>query len=418
MTALRDVVVICHQYPPWNQGGLDEYAERSLHFARRHRADLRFTLYTMNYPDDHPRRSVQDGVTVVRPRMPGWLKKRMHSPAGAGIIYFGLALLVFNLGAALGLSRMRRGETIIAAHDWQSTPAGILAALLGFRVAYHVHNTEQTMTPKPDVGDPLRLIRTCQRLLSAVATLIVAPTPEMRALLVRHGWRGDRIRVVPHGYEDVRAVRAPGLSKAGARAELRAATGFPADSRLLVFVGRLAPTKGVRTLLRAMPAIRLRHPDVRLLVLGVGFAGSDQDAVVDRLVAELDIADSTHVYHRHLSRDEVLTHYLAADLCAFPSTYEPFGLVALEAMSLGVPVVLGPGFSELIGAGGAAFRQGSDSVDELAGLICSALDDPTAAVEVGERGRRHVRESFGWSTSVTELVAAYEEVLVPRGVRT
>jgi glycogen synthase len=418
----RRLIVVCHQFPPWRMGGMGEYAERFLRGLRIGHGDLAVRLYTFRHPGGLPRRSAPDGVTVVRPWLPRGLVPAGHGPSARGRARFALALLAFNLGAFLGICgaiRAGRRGTVVAVHDWQSTPAGILAAaLLRVPVVYHVHNTEQTMTPDPDVADPYGIIRRCQSAMAALAARIVAPTPELAALLVRHGWPGHRIRVVPHGYEDptpssTGSAAAPAPAE---RARLLAGAGFPADSAVLVFAGRLSPVKGVHTLLRAMPEIARRHPRARLFLLGVGLPGTDQDAAVDRMVAELGIGDRTHAYHRHLPREEVRRHYLAADVCLFPSTYEPFGLVSVEAMAIGVPVVLGHGFSTTISGGdrgAAALRLTADDPAELAAAVDALLSDPEYAARLGERGRRHVERRFTWAAAVDATMAVYTEAVTP-----
>ncbi|MEW2619069.1 glycosyltransferase family 4 protein [Streptomyces sp. NPDC048106] len=423
---LRRVIVVCHQYPPWNLGGLAEYAERSLHHLRHEHPELRLTLFTMNCPDDFPPRELDaDGVEIRRPRMPRGLKRRLLEPGSrrslGGQGWFGLALLHFNLTVFLALLRSRPRHAVVAVHDWQSAPAGILAAtLLRLPTVYHVHNTELTMTTGSELPDPFGLIGAVQRWMSRFGTSIIAPTPEMRALLVRHGWPADRIRVVPHGYEDhgpAPAAHAVEEAPNSARRELAAAFGLPPEARILVFAGRLSRVKGVHLLLRALPSIAERHPDVRLFVLGAGLAGSDQDAEVSRLVTELRLRDRVHVYHRHLPHEQVQRHYLAAEVCVFPSTYEPFGLVSVEAMSSGVPVVLGPGFSETIAHDGrdrAALRMTGDSPAELARLVVSLLDDPAGAARLGRRGREHVLRSFRWSTAVSATLAVYRQAVSRR----
>lgn len=415
------LVVVCHQYPPWTLGGLAEYAERFLHHLRRHADGLVVTLYTMNYPGDLPRHSRADGLRIHRPWLPRCLKRRIDTgggrPSPANLASFGLLLLWFNLAAFAGLCRIDRRDAVLAVHDWQSTPVGILAAgVLRLPVVYHVHNTEQTMTARPDIGDPLRLIRTCQWLMSRLATRIVVPTPEMRSLLARHGWPAARIQVIPHGFETSATVEPPDPRRPdrSARAELLARAGFPADAQLLVFVGRLSPVKGVQTLLRALPEIAAQHPRVRLLVLGIGLPGTGQSASFDRLVSELRLGELVHAYHRYLPRAEVHRHFRAADLCVFPSTYEPFGLVSVEAMGLGVPVVLGPGFSRTISTDGVtatAFRLASNAPSELAQAVKRALADPARAAVVGARGQAHVRRSFNWAAAVVATWEVYRHAL-------
>ncbi len=381
MRRLSHIVVVCHQVPPWTLGGLAEYAERFLRVLRSTRPDLRVTLYTMPYPH----------------RLPRWLKARL---LGRDRKLFALALLLFHARAIAGLCLVRRAGTVVAVHDWQSAPVGLVAAkVLRLPVVYHVHSD------KPDVGDSLDLIGSLQRLIGRVAARVIVPTPEMKAWLdVKPA---HAVRVVPHGHEPT----PPGPRPAG---ELCRDAGFAPDARLLVFAGRLSQVKGIHVLLRAMPEVLRHHPGVRLFVLGVGFPGTDQDAAVDRLVAELGLAHAVHVYHSYLPREQVYEHYRAAELCVFPSTFEPFGLVSVEAMALGVPVILGPGFSETIahdGAAPTAFRLAQADPVALSRLIMSILDDPQSAARVGRRGREHVERSFTWPAAVTETVALYQEAL-------
>ncbi|GGO52636.1 glycosyl transferase family 1 [Streptomyces daqingensis] len=424
---LRRVVVVCHQYPPWTLGGLAEYAQRFVQCLQQERGDVPLTLYTLNCPENLARRERNGSVTIRRPWLPRWLKRRIAAPknhlAPSGRALFALSLLAFNLATLPALVRARRPGTVVAVHDWQSAVAGILAAgLLRLPVVYHVHNTEMTMADQPDVTDPFRLIETAQRLLARFASRIVVPTPELGRLAVAHGWRGDRIDVVPHGCETGADPADPDAGDAEpvhererARTGLREEFGLPPDAPLLVFAGRLSSVKGVPTLLRALPAIARRHPGVQLVMLGVGLAGTDQDAAVDRLVTELGIGDRTHVYHRYLPQEEVRRHYLAADVCVFPSRYEPFGLVSVEAMALAAPVVLGSGFSALIsdderGGGQAALRMSGDTPDELAALVCQLLDDPVAAARLAARGRAHARQNFRWPDTVTRTLGLYESL--------
>jgi D-inositol-3-phosphate glycosyltransferase/glycogen(starch) synthase len=193
--------------------------------------------------------------------------------------------------------------------------------------------------------------------------------------------------------------------------------GFPPDARLLVFAGRLSRVKGIDVLLRAMPGVLQLHPAARLFVLGVGFPGTGQDAAVDRLVAELDLTDVVHVYHSYLPRERVYQHFQAATACVFPSTFEPFGLVALEAMSFGVPVVLGPGFSRTIAFDGAertALRLARPDPKELCCALTSILDGDSSVVEAARRGQRHVERNFSWRSTVQSTLDVYQEALACR----
>ncbi len=385
MPPLTHLVVVCHQLPPWTLGGLAEYAERFLRHLRSQYPDLRVTVYTMPYPH----------------RLPAWLKRRI---LGRSKGFFLLALLMFHARAFIGLCRVRRAGTVVAVHDWQSAPVGLAAArLLRLPVVYHVHSD------RPDVGDAFGVIEALQRLIGTAAAHVIVPTPEMKAWLDLPS--SHSVKVVPHGHD---ITRQSGATPDSTAADLRALAGFPQEARLLVFAGRLSRVKGIHLLLQAMAQVVRKHPDVRLFVLGVGFPGTSQDADVDRQVAQLGLTGLVHVYHSYLPREQVYEHYQAAEVCVFPSTFEPFGLVSLEAMALGKPVVLGPGFSEIIAhdvTGPTAFRLSQADPDELANLLVSILDDPANAEHVAQRGRRHVERSFSWTGTVDQTTAVYQQAL-------
>ena len=179
---------------------------------------------------------------------------------------------------------------------------------------------------------------------------------------------------------------------------------------MILFAGRLSSIKGIGTLLRAMSKVLAEHPTARLLVIGVGFPGTDESAVVHRTIDELDLGASVRVYDAYLPQDELARHYDLADVCVFPSVYEPFGMVSVEAMSHGRPTVLGPGFSHTITRdvdGPVVLQSVRDDPDELAALLLHVLDDPVGAAELAERGRRHVAQHFTWDESIDTFVGVF-----------
>jgi glycosyltransferase involved in cell wall biosynthesis len=420
---LRSLVVVSHKYPPYATGGLAPYVERSLRALRAARPDTRMTLYTFDYPAGMPRRATQaDGLVVRRPRMPRVLRRLLLNPdvdfRGVGRIVFAVVLALFNLQVvAAVVTRHRRRTDVVTVHDWQSTPAGVLLSLL-FRwpVVYHVHNTEMTMaTGGVDYGVS-GLIGTFERLMAGLARKVIVPTPEVRDMLVALGWPGDRIDVVPHGFEAHRMDayrRLPAGARRRAVCELRAELGIADDEKVVVFVGRLSRVKGVRTLVDAVPALLDRYPRLRVVVLGVGFPGTDESASIQRRVAELDVGDHVHIYDRYLDGESVARHYDMADVCVFPSTFEPFGLVSVEAMSFARPVVLGPGFSRVISHGpdGAnALVMRTDSEAELVELVGDVLDRPAEAQRMADRARVHVFRELTWRRCIDATLRSYDEV--------
>ena len=412
--------VVSHKYPPYAGGGLAPYVERNLYHLRLLRKDIGITLFTLNYPEDSPVESTEDRMRIVRPKMNPWLKQEfLNYESGFSVkaqIIFALVMLFFNLAVFRRLCcEDDKRSTLLCVHDWQSSPVGILAAaLLRMPVVYHVHNTELSMTSWGRAQDKLGLIRFCERMVGKLAKKVIVPTPEMKELLTTNGWNASKVSVVPHGFENQHANCY--LKKCAEKvpqdlSSLRDSIGLSEEDKVIVFVGRLSKAKGIRTLIRSLPSVLETHPCTKLVMLGVGFPGTDENAIVKGLVEDLDLNDHVHAYYQYLPSTEVTKHYLIADVCVFPSIYEPFGLVSVEAMSVGKPVILGRGFSDIISYDGrerTAYRMVEDSPSELSDLIIEVLSNPGDAAELASRGRGYVKRTFTWSNTNDRTLAVYE----------
>ena len=95
--------------------------------------------------------------------------------------------------------------------------------------------------------------------------------------------------------------------------------------------------KGIMNLVQAMPAVLKEHPEAKLVILGTG----DEENDIRHLVGRLGLEKSVALRFEFVPEHERILHYAASDLCAFPSLYEPFGIVSLEAMATGKPVIVG-----------------------------------------------------------------------------
>ena len=194
---------------------------------------------------------------------------------------------------------------------------------------------------------------------------------------------------------------------------IRKKYGVPADWSMLLFVGRLTWVKGVRNLLQAMPLVLKEFPNTKLVILGKGEEQTDITETADRL----NIKDNVVYRFDFVSEKERLLHYAAADVCVFPSTYEPFGIVSLEAMAMEKPVVVGArgvvGFKEQVVSSGVdqngVHVNGEDPAD-IAWGIMAALRNPEKAKNWGENGRRRVLEYFTWRKVAEETSKIYESL--------
>jgi glycosyltransferase-like protein len=263
-----------------------------------------------------------------------------------------------------------------------------------------VHHVDDFITPA---------LVECQRrsILDPDRVLVVSRTWQQR-LADEYGVKAD---VVTNGVDVDRfgADPAPGVS-----ADLRARAG--AEGRFLILtVGGIEPRKGTDHLFRALSHLRRRwaHPPVLAIIGGHSF--QDHTPYRDRVIASM--ADLDLEFGRDVALlgtvpdDEMAAWYHAADTFAFPSVNEGFGLVVLEAMAAGLPVVLTrlPVFAEYVrfGANALAVSPGDDQ--GLADALEAVAHDDNLRRMLRQRGR-DVAASFSWDTTALQHIAIYEEL--------
>ncbi|HEY9907266.1 MAG TPA: glycosyltransferase, partial [Thermosynechococcaceae cyanobacterium] len=167
------------------------------------------------------------------------------------------------------------------------------------------------------------------------AERIVATSPQekehMRSLMSSQG----NIDIIPCG---TNIHHFGSVSKAAGREAL----GIAPDEKVILYVGRFDPRKGIETLVRAVGQSDLRNSDKLRLIIGGGSRPGQSDGLererIESIVADLGLTNVTHFPGR-LSPEVLPNYYAAADVSVVPSHYEPFGLVAIEAMACGTPVI-------------------------------------------------------------------------------
>jgi len=166
-----------------------------------------------------------------------------------------------------------------------------------------------------------------------------------------------------------------------------------------------------------MPIVLEEFPKTKLVILG---KGEEQKDVVET-ANRLGIGDKLIYRFEFVPEDERILHYAAADVCIFPSIYEPFGIVSLEAMAMKKPVVAGSrgvvGFREQVIPTGphqnGIHINGGDPAD-IAWGIKETLKDPQRAKIWGENGRKRVLEYFTWTKAAKQTLEIYETLLTEK----
>ncbi len=324
-------------------------------------------------------------------------------------------LLVFNLQAA-AQTRLTEGLEIIAIQDWLSGMAGlILAGERRLPVVFHVHSTEWGRQP----GGGAPAVHHFEGALAYAADGIVTVSHAMKEDMAAHGWDASKIFVVWNGVDPERYR--PGAASPEQVAALRQRYGIASGDQVIFYIGRLTPVKGALQLVEALPRVFARFPAARLVILGVG----ELEEPIARRVRELGIQERVTLRYEFVTEDERIAHYALADLAVFPSTYEPFGIVCLEAMAMGKPVVVGArgvvGFREQVishGPGQTGLHVNGHDPADIAWGIGEALRDPARMAQWGANGRRRVLEHFTWRHAAERTEAIYQELIDRRQRRT
>ena len=314
----------------------------------------------------------------------------------------------FEEGVAAFVQREGRAYQVLHSHYWLS---GVVAERLKarwgvphvsmFHTLGEVKNRARTSEQEPEPRIE------AERMIARQADRIVVASRDEQQLLTRfYGADAGHISVVPCG---VNLDLFQPVDKEDARRQL----GLRNDDRILLFVGRIEPLKGVDILLGAAAQLE-SEPDSDCFVLVIGGDSSVQDGEVAHLrdlASDLGIAERVN-FLGAVDHERLPLFYSAADVCVMPSFYESFGLVALEAMACGTPVV-----ASRVGGLAATVRDG-----ETGYLIPWRCPEPFAERLELLLGNEELRRAFGkiarkdveryrWDNVAEAMLGIYREII-------
>ncbi|HMD52255.1 MAG TPA: glycosyltransferase family 4 protein [Solirubrobacteraceae bacterium] len=392
------VLILSWEYPPVIEGGLARHVRKLAEGLVRQGVGVDvLTRGTGRFLTDDPPTG-ETAVNVHRVREPGW-------PRDLDRFVAWVEQMNADMLAAGEALAQENSYDLIHGHDWLVAQASAaLADRIGVPYITTIHATEhgrhQGWVDKP----PQSHIHAVERWMARRAEAAIVCSYYMRGHVADiFDIDERRVAVIPNGVDPSE------LQPTGDLAALRRRFAAPGE-KLVLLVGRLVYEKGFQLALDAMPGVIGRVGDVRFLVAGSGTHEGELRAQAERLGL------SPHGTFLGWIGDDVLhSLYRIADLCVVPSIYEPFGLVALEAMASGCPCIVADtgGLREVVPRGervGLRFNGGD--AEHLAVMIERLLVDHDLRDRLVTEASEHVL-SFDWDDIAQRTRGIYDELGQP-----
>lgn len=385
------VVMLSWEYPPCQVGGLSRHVHALARALVRQGSNVH--VLTRHAPG-LPEQATEEGVMVSR------VRPYFHEPPDFCLWASHLNFALLEAGVRLldGLS----GPVVLHAHDWLVAHAARgLKSLFQLPLVVTIHATEHGRNR--GIHDrSQQYINDVEWWLTYEAWQVILCSQAMRQEVRQLFHLGDdKLAVIPNGV-DLPSDRA---DRRVAPALLRERFAAPGE-RLLFHIGRLVPEKGAAVLLEAMPLLLRRHP-VRLVIAGTG----PFQAELERRAAALGVADRVH-FTGWVADETAAALYHHADVAVVPSLYEPFGIVALEAMALGTPLVASGvgGLNEIVRHGENGLKAVAGSPLSLAEQIDRLLLDRPLARRLAAGARHEVKTRYSWESIAAQTADLYADV--------
>jgi glycogen synthase len=387
------VLILSWEYPPLIEGGLARHV-RKLSEGLVERGVEVYVLTRGG--EESPQEEVMNGVHVHRVREPtrprdlnefvAWVERMNSDMLAAGV----------ELGD-------RHDFDIVHGHDWLVANAcDHLAKRFGAPLVTTIHATEHGRHQGWVNKHPQVYIHGVERWITNRSDRVIACSTFMREQIVDvFGVPEDMVEVIPNGIdtEDIQPQDEAELRR------LRSEFAAP-DQPLVLLVGRLVYEKGFQFALEALPTIIEKLPSTRFVVAG---SGTHEEEL--RRQAE-DLGLMEHGTFVGWIGDDVLhSLYAIADVCVVPSIYEPFGLVALEAMASSCPCIVADtgGLREVVPHDEVGLRFRARDPESLAEMTIRVLEDAELCRRLTAEAFNHLRR-FDWDDVAERTAEVYEEL--------
>ncbi len=311
--------------------------------------------------------------------------------------------LNFQMIAKVGEIISKEGNfDVIHAHDWLvAYAAKTIKDAYGTPIVATIHATEAGRNNGIRELEQ-KYINDTEWMLTYEATEVVVNSNYMKCDLQRlFGLPFEKINVIPNG------VNITNYSGVERDYEFRRKYAMD-NEKIILFMGRLVYEKGVQYLIGAMPKILEHYHDTKLIIAGKG-------GMMDELRQEVNnLGLGNKVYFTgYLDGKDVPKMYKAADVAVFPSTYEPFGIVALEAMQAEVPVVVSDigGLNEIVEHRKTGMKSYCGNSNSIADSVLELLFDHQLANNIVKNAKAKIRSEYNWNKIAQDTHFTYQKAI-------
>ncbi|MFC2028477.1 glycosyltransferase [Chloroflexota bacterium] len=351
----------------------------------------------------------------------GYGNRVVHIPAGPEVPLSRDELVEFIPTFVNGVNQFSSDKNIkydiIHSHYWMSGLAAITLSQLWKAPIIHMYHTlgemkNQVARTPQERESQFRI--DSENLILKKATRIVAATLSERAQL---DWLYEadlqKVSVIPPGVDLSHFYPIP-------IDEAREYVKVKLEDKMILFVGRIEPLKGIDTLINAMPCLNfmeeLENCPVTLTIIG-GDPDVDPELMTSEMTRLQELSnrlgmDNMVIFLGKRSQDTLPYYYSAADVVVMPSHYESFGLVALEAMACGTPVVASQvgGLTHLVHDGVTGFHVANDDPQDLCEKLIQLLGDNQLRKRLGKQATQHAKE-YSWKEISSQIHSVYTSML-------
>ncbi|MCJ7559409.1 glycosyltransferase family 4 protein [Candidatus Bathyarchaeota archaeon] len=393
MKQALNVMMLTWEFPPRVIGGISPH----VFFLSKSLAkdDVKVYVVTCDFPGA-PAHEVIDGVEVYRID-----SYKNPSPDFATWVY--LMNLNLQKEAAALAGKLAVKIDVFHAHDWLVATAGIgLKHVFRKPLLVTVHSTEMGRRDGIHTGTE-KMIHETEAWLTYEAWKVICCSDYM----VSHvkwafGLPEDKVVMVPNG---VNTHVYEGIEKEDLKS-FRSRFALP-EEKIVLFVGRLVYEKGVHVLINAAPKV-LEKVNAKFIIVGSGYMKEQLLNIVRSMKLEHKV-----LFAGFLDEETLLKLQKCADVSVVPSLFEPFGIVALEAMAAKSPVVVSDtgGLSEIVDHDSTGVKVYPNNPDSLAWGITKILLDESYKNHIVENAYRKVQEKYDWEKIAQQTKRIYESVL-------